>query len=69
MTAQRVMTYRKSNKKVLLSVSDTYIGDTIEVEMAKKKTCSREIRNAATLPKKNMVSQEKKRLSQSDEEF
>lgn len=43
-------------------MADTYTGDPTEVDVLKKKTCRGEIRNAATLPKKNMDSQEKKKV-------
>ncbi|PSN41467.1 hypothetical protein C0J52_26373 [Blattella germanica] len=55
------MVYEKSENKVLLSVSDTYSGSPVEVQVLKSRNCSQEVKKAATLQKRNMVSKEKKK--------
>lgn len=60
-TTQRVMVYEKSENKVLLSVSDTYSGSPVEVQVLKSRNCSQEVKKAGTLQKRNMVSKEKKK--------
>lgn len=61
MTNQRIITYKKSQKTVTVSVSSTYFGDRIEVEVLKKKQDIYKIVKESPVMPKNMVSKEKKK--------
>ena len=60
---QRVVCYEKSYNKFIVSVSSSYFGSRIEVEVQKKKKrgINKVMKEAAIVPDKNMVREKKKK--------
>lgn len=61
MSSQRVLRYTKENNHVNVSVKCTYFGDSVEVEVLRREPCHQTLLSSTVLPKKNMVSKEKKK--------
>ncbi|KAJ4444848.1 hypothetical protein ANN_06645, partial [Periplaneta americana] len=60
MNSQRLIMYKKNLDKVEISVTSTYFGDLVQVEVLKNKSCHQIMLNSTVLPKKSAVSKEKK---------